>query len=360
MKVCAYGQSIFDQLPGFFRHSILLALTDLKSVTFIRMVRYSGGETIYEISPEMTNVLATLCAVKRKSLEEVRWIYPFFPHPHITLTCIILPAQLDVVKPPEHVRLSNDATDLQPESFLGCGASGAVYSYKTESSTPKIYAVKSARGAKNQASLQHERLVLLGFESPSIPRIVGYDNNNTYLVMEPVGELLSTELMQELSLSLLVWMPKQLVSALEYAHSKGYVHRDVRPANIIVSDMSSSQPTAILIDWAFACKFENVTDQPYSGTIHHASRKTLLFLEKGQVPSSKPADDLESLVRCFFSLHHPLMAVELSGVLSEDCKALTRVWDKWLRDRPGWIEAQEAAETLDYRRVESLLSVLLQ
>jgi hypothetical protein len=226
------------------------------------MVRYSGGESIYEISPEMTNVLATLCAVKRKSLEEVRWIYPFFPHPHITLTCIILPAQLDVVKPPEHVRLSNDATDLQPESFLGCGASGAVYSYKTESSTPKIYAVKSARGAKNQASLQHERLVLLGFESPSIPRIVGYDNNNTYLVMEPVGELLSTELMQELSLSLLVWMPKQLVSALEYAHSKGYVHRDVRPANIIVSGMSSSQPTAILIDWAFACKFENVTDQP--------------------------------------------------------------------------------------------------
>ena len=284
---------------------------------------------------------------------------PFFPSS--PYHCYVHhPAQLNVAKPPEHVRLSNDATDLQPESFLGCGASGAVYSYKTESSTPKIYAVKSARGAKNQASLQHERLVLLGFESPSIPRIVGYDNNNTYLVMEPVGELLSTELMQELSLSLLVWMPKQLVSALEYAHSKGYVHRDVRPANIIVSGMSSSQPTAILIDWAFACKFENVTDQPYSGTIHHASRKTLLFLEKGQVPSSKPADDLESLVRCFFSLHHPLMAVELSGVLSEDCKALTRVWDKWLRDRPGWREAQEAAETLNYRRVESLLSVLLQ
>ena len=175
-----------------------------------------------------------------------------------------------------------------------------------------------------------------------------------------MGELISAELMRELSLSMLVWMPKQLVTALEYAHSKGYVHRDVRPANIIVSDMSAFQPTAILIDWAFACKFENVLDQPYSGTIHHASRKTLLSLEKGEVPSSKPADDLESLVRCFFSLHHPLMAVELSGVLSDDCKALRGVWDKWLRDHPGWIEAQEIAETLNYRRVESLLSVLLQ
>lgn len=284
---------------------------------------------------------------------------PCFPHPNITVTCIILPAQLDVVKPPEHVRLSYDETNLQPKSFLGCGASGAVYSYKTESTTPKIYAVKSTHVARNQASLQHERLILQDlscFESPSIPRLVGYDDNNTYLVMEPVGELLTTELMQELSLSLLLWMPKQLVTALEYAHSKGYVHRDVRPANIIVSDMS----TAILIDWAFACKFENVREQPYSGTIHHASRKTLLSLEKGEVPLSTPADDLESLVRCFFSLHHPLMAVELSGVLSENCNALTGVWDKWLRDRPGWIEAHEAAKTLNYRRVESLLSVLLQ
>lgn len=76
MKVCAYGHAIFDQLPGFFRHSILLALTDLKTITVIRMVRHSGGEAIHEISPKMTNVLAALCAVKRKSLEEVRWIYP--------------------------------------------------------------------------------------------------------------------------------------------------------------------------------------------------------------------------------------------------------------------------------------------
>ena len=249
---------------------------------------------------------------------------------------------------------------MEPLSFLGCGASGAVYSFKSTSSNPEVYAVKTALAANNQESLEHERQVLQELSaSSSVPQVAGFESNsdseaqsNAHLVLSPVGELISTEMIQRYNLNLFSWMPTQPVAVLEYAHQKGYVHRDVRPANIIVSDLSLPQPQAVLIDWAFACKFENVTDQPYSGTIHHASRKTLLFLEKGQVPSSKPADDLESLVRCFFSLHHPLMAVELS--------ALAGVWDKWLRDRPGWIEVQEAAETLNYRRVESLLSVLLQ
>lgn len=141
---------------------------------------------------------------------------------------------------------------LKLTSYLGSGASASVYSYETIEAMPKeTYAVKAARDGEGQPamkSLQHERSILEELqECPNVPRVAGFDP--AYLVLQPVGELLTYDLMQELSSSLYKWLPVQLVETLEFAHQRGIVHRDVRPANIIVHLKSMPCPSAVLIDW---------------------------------------------------------------------------------------------------------------
>ena len=140
---------------------------------------------------------------------------------------------------------------LKLTSYLGSGASASVYSYETEAIPKETYAVKAARDGEGQPamkSLQHERSILEELrECPHVPRVAGF--GPAYLVLQPVGELLTYDLMQELSSSLFKWLPVQLVETLEFAHQRGIVHRDVRPANIIVHLKSMQCPSAILIDW---------------------------------------------------------------------------------------------------------------
>src|SRR5690349_610050 len=60
-----------------------------------------------------------------------------------------------------------------------------------------------------------------------------------YIIMEYVpGETLQKMLARtrKLSLSTSMRLAQQLAEALDYAHSQGVVHRDMKPANIIVTD----------------------------------------------------------------------------------------------------------------------------
>ena len=68
-----YAGLLLEQLPRFFRSSVLLALTDLKHITFVRVTRDSHSqETTYEVSDEMDNVLEALCIVLGMSDVEVK------------------------------------------------------------------------------------------------------------------------------------------------------------------------------------------------------------------------------------------------------------------------------------------------
>ncbi len=50
-----------------------------------------------------------------------------------------------------------------------------------------------------------------------------------------------------------------VASALDYAHRKGLLHRDVKPANIVVADLETDDPSIFLTDFGIAAHSKTPT-----------------------------------------------------------------------------------------------------
>src|ERR1051326_7005889 len=113
---------------------------------------------------------------------------------------------------------------------LGEGGMGAVYR-ATDTKLGRDVAIKIlpeafAGDADRMTRFEREAQVLASLNHPNIAAIYGVEERA--LVMELVeGETLRGPMPLEEALPII----HQLIDALEYAHEKGVVHRDLRPAN---------------------------------------------------------------------------------------------------------------------------------
>ena len=71
-QVINYGQNLLESLPIEIHRSILVGLTDLKTIMWFRIKRLALGEYSYEKGVESPNVAASICGVLRLSPEQVR------------------------------------------------------------------------------------------------------------------------------------------------------------------------------------------------------------------------------------------------------------------------------------------------
>ncbi len=113
-------------------------------------------------------------------------------------------------------------------------------------------AVKVMRGfldkdSEQLARFQREAEVIEGMRHPNIVRMFNYDivNENPYLVMEYIpGPSLAVYLKslhdhnQRIPIHMAAHLLSELASALDYAHARGVVHRDVKPANVLLRSKS--------------------------------------------------------------------------------------------------------------------------
>ncbi|KAM9993115.1 hypothetical protein ACTFIZ_011095 [Dictyostelium cf. discoideum] len=121
----------------------------------------------------------------------------------------------------------------------------------------------------------------------SIPTITNH--NTEWIEMIPLGNLVDKKAPRSLFV--------KLTNLLKKVHTLGYIHRDIRPSNIIVY---KNEP--YLIDWGFAIK--NNSEEIYQGTLMTASDRILDLLIDPSVKkfSLKPSDDLVSLVKTIIVL----------------------------------------------------------
>ena len=118
---------------------------------------------------------------------------------------------------------------------LGGGAHGTVSKHRIGS---KAYAIKTShKGASANKCLRKEAVVSARIPSHgNILSVILYDPDHNYAVLPLMKEDLVALLKRNsLTYEMVMGYIKQLLSAIEFAHTNGIVFRDIKPHNILVS-----------------------------------------------------------------------------------------------------------------------------
>lgn len=152
---------------------------------------------------------------------------------------------LEVVSAPAPTRVGRriGAYDILEE--IGHGGMGEVYrAGRADGQYEQEVAIKLVRGGYDTASVlerfRHERQILASLDHPNIARLLDggtAEDGIPYLVMEliqgiPIDQYCDA---QQLNVSERLWLFLQVCSAVQYAHQRLVIHRDIKPGNILVT-----------------------------------------------------------------------------------------------------------------------------
>ncbi len=198
------------------------------------------------------------------------------------------------------------------EQQIGEGGMAIVYRARHRK-TGQLVAVKLIRtaSASSRKLLQlfvREASVLLRLKHPRIVRSIefGFQDHQPFLVLEwlPVIDLLllidPLPLDQKLRLS--CWTVSRILQALQYAHSEGFVHRDVKPSNILAYRQRHRLQVK-LGDFGLAKCFDDAGLTAM--TDDYSLRGTLAYMSPEQMQDSRsvgPKSDIFSAGACLYRL----------------------------------------------------------
>jgi eukaryotic-like serine/threonine-protein kinase len=187
---------------------------------------------------------------------------------------------LDFLEPPSHPEMLGRIGRYEVERLIGAGGMGVVMkAYDTE--LHRVVAIKVllphlatssaarrrfAREAKAAAAVVHEHVIPIYDVESDVPL--------PYLVMQFVpGHSLQARVDEQgpLEIKEVLRLARQAASGLAAAHAQGVVHRDVKPANILLED---SVDRVLLSDFGLARTVDDATltrSGVLAGTPHYMS-----------------------------------------------------------------------------------------
>lgn len=121
---------------------------------------------------------------------------------------------------------------------IGAGAFGEVWRAHHHAWADRLVAIKVPTDPQFVRDLQREGAAVQSLAHPSIVKAINFDpfGEPPYLVMEYVpGENLRSIINRgKIQVKHAVAVMKQVLAALEHAHSHGLIHRDIKPENILI------------------------------------------------------------------------------------------------------------------------------
>lgn len=162
------------------------------------------------------------------------------------------------------------------QRVLGAGGMGTVYLAK-HPSLPRMDALKVLSGhlsADNEFRGRFEREANLaaGLDHPNIVSVYnrGEENGQLWIAMQYVD---GTDAAAELERDPRAMTPQRALrivtevgKGLDYAHRRGLLHRDVKPANFLLSAEHDEEERVLLTDFGVAKSSEDTTDLTQTGS----------------------------------------------------------------------------------------------
>jgi serine/threonine protein kinase len=191
---------------------------------------------------------------------------------------------------------------------IGCGSFGEIYMGLNVQTKEEVAVKLEPTSSKNPQLSYESKLLTMLAGGPGIPKVCwfGVDGSFSVLVMELLGpslEDLFSFCNRRLTLKTTLMLGDQMLSRIEYVHSKNFIHRDVKPDNFLIG-LGKRSSLVHVIDFGLGKKYRDPKTHrhiPYkdgkslTGTVRYASINSQIGLEQSR------RDDLEAL--CYVMIY---------------------------------------------------------